>query len=182
MSTGDTRYYPQPIHPPPLFGWPPKMIATVKWLVIDLLWPWSFLWFGLAVLIWNYQMPEMSQMQQLEPGWITGIWLRNAIVLTTVAGGLHWWFYIKKGQKTDTKFTQKWFAKNDSQFLWGDQVKDNMFWSLLSGVTIWSGFEALTWWWYANGYVSYPTFSDAPLYFIVLIWGVLFWSTFHFLL
>ena len=57
-----------------------------------------------------------------------------------------------------------------------------MFWSLVSGVTIWTIYEALTYWWYANGHISSITFSESPGYFVFLIWLVFFWSTFHFYL
>ncbi len=36
------------------------------------------------------------------------------------------------------KFNRIWIARNDDRFTFRDQVKDNMFWSLTSGVTIWT--------------------------------------------
>ncbi|MBX2885520.1 MAG: sterol desaturase family protein [Granulosicoccus sp.] len=180
MKSDKSRYQPALINVPPLFSWPLNPRHILKWLFIDLLWPWALLWFCVAALVWQFQLSDLKQMTQLQFDWIAGIWIRNAIILSVVAGGLHWWFYIHRGQADDTKFTPKWLAENDDQFLWGDQVKDNMFWSLVSGVTIWSAFEALTWWWYANGYMNYLTLAESPVYFVLMIWGVLFWSTFHF--
>jgi lathosterol oxidase len=36
-------------------------------------------------------------------------------------------------------------------FSFDAQIKDNMFWSPASGVTVWSGFEVLLWWALAKG-------------------------------
>ena len=144
--------------------------------------PWGYFWLVLAALSWYFFTPALTDMQHFSWQWMLAIWLRNAGILILVAGGLHWWYYIHKGQENDTKFTQKWLAKDDDKFLWRDQVKDNMFWSLISGVTIWSAYEVMTFWWYANGFVTYKSISEAPLYFILSIWGVMFWSTIHFYL
>ncbi len=174
------NYQPDIVEVPPLFAWPSRPLATLKWLSFNLLYPWGFLWIGLAYVSWTYLTPDIATMQNLEISWILLIWLRNAVLLTLVAGGLHWWFYIKKGQGTDTKFNKRGLADNDEVFLWRNQVKDNMFWSLVSGVSIWTAYEALTLWWYANGNVTWSTFSEAPVYTVLMVWGVLFWSTIHF--
>lgn len=65
-------------------------------------------------------------------------------------------------------------------FLWRNQVWDNMFWCLLSGVTIWSLFEAVTLWFYASGRLPILSISDHPVYFVLMLPGVFFWSTMHF--
>ncbi len=175
-------YQPERIDVPPLYAWPPRPVAALKWLTVDLLYPWGLVWIVLAVFIWHFLTPELARMQNLEIQWIALVWLRNAAILVLVAGGLHWWFYIRRSQGQETKFNTPWLARNDDKFLWGDQVRDNMFWSLVSGVSIWTIYESLTYWWYANGYVAWPTVADAPVYFVVMLWMVFFWSTFHFYL
>lgn len=67
-------------------------------------------------------------------------------------------------------------------FPWGDQVKDNIFWSLVSGTAIWSLYESLTLWAYASGIVQTVSWSDAPVYLALMTIGVFFWSTLHFYL
>ena len=182
QAKSSEAYRPEPIEIPVVYSWPPKPLDALKWLVIDLMMPWGYIWLALAFLGWYGFSPAMSEMQQLSPGWIAVLWLRNAAFLTLVAGGLHWWYYIHKGQEKDTKFTHKWLAEDDDKFLWRDQVKDNMFWSLASGVTIWTAYEALTLWWYANGNVVYSSIGEAPILFVISIWAVMFWSTLHFYL
>ncbi len=177
-----TPYHPERIGVPPLFVWPPQPVAAFRWLTFDLMAPWGFFWIVLAVVVWQLLTPELEAMRDFSLSWLTQLWLRNAFILASVAGTLHWWFYIRRGQQRETKFMQPWLATNNPKFLWRDQVLDNMTFSLLSGVTIWTCYEAATWWWYANGYVGAISFSEHPIYCLLMLWGVFFWSTFHFYL
>lgn len=104
------------------------------------------------------------------------------MTLTLVAGSLHWWFHKRKLQSNDTKFVTRELAKNDKRFLWKDQVLDNITFSLVSGVTVWTFFEAITYWLYANNHVARMELIDKPLYFVLTLWAVFFWSTLHFYL
>ena len=44
--------------------------------------------------IWAWFMPSLERTQRFELGWIFEVWLRNLILVTIVAGGLHVWFYV----------------------------------------------------------------------------------------
>jgi len=109
-----------------------------------MLFPWGYLDIVMSLVSWFYLAPSLASMTEFAPGWITMIWLRNLFWLTLVAGGLHWWFYIRRSQGTEFKFDDRWLATDNKAFLWGDQVRDNMFWSLVSGVTICTAWEAVT--------------------------------------
>lgn len=174
-------YQPESIIVPPvLYRWPPRPLAVLQYLLFDMLFPWGYLYILLGFASWYYLTPSITAMSEFAPGWITLLWLRNAALLTLVAGGLHWWLYILRGQGDDYKFHRRWLDTDNDKFLWGNQVWDNVFWSLVSGVTIWTGFEALTWWIYANGYVQIPAISAHPVYLVACILGLFFWGTFHF--
>ena len=175
-------YHPERIDVPPLYAWPPKPKQALRYLLIDVMTPWGYFWVALAFVVWYFLTPSLETMQTFSISWFTLLWLRNAAILTIVAGGLHYWFYIRRQQGMDTKFIGPWLARNDERFLWKDQVHDNMTFSLVSGVTFWTAYEAATWWWYANGYVESVSFSNQPVYCILMLWGVFFWSTFHFYL
>ncbi len=175
-------YHPERIGVPPLYAWPPKPGPALRWLFVDIMAPWGWVWLIVAIVVWQFFTPALEEMKTFAWGWIAQLWIRNAVILSCVAGGLHWWFYIRRQQGTETKFFKPWMATDDERFLWKDQVLDNMTFSLLSGVSFWTAYEAVTWWWYANGYVSRVVFSDQPLYCLIMIWGVFFWSTFHFYL
>lgn len=166
---------------PPLFAWPPRPLAALRWVFFDMLFPWGHLYIGLAFLSWYFLTPALASMAVFEPGWLALLWLRNAALLTLVAGGLHCWLYLRRGQQRNYKYHDKWLdTDNHKMFLWGNQVRDNMFWSLASGVTICSAYEAITFWIYANGYVAIPTIGDHPFYFAACLIAVFFWGNFHF--
>lgn len=165
---------------PPIFQWPPRLKACLLWLWHDAVFPFGLFFFGLAFMTWQWLTPDLAAMAELRPGWMLAIWLRNAALLCAVAGGLHWWLYIKRGQGSRLKYDRRWPARGNRAFLWGDQVKDNMFWSLASGSLIWSLYEAVTLWLYASGRVGAAAWSESPLYLSAMAVLVFFWGSFHF--
>ena len=165
---------------PAPFAWPPRPLAALRYLLFGMLYPWGYLFIGLAFFSWYYLTPTLTEMRHLEWGWIAQIWLRNAALLTLVAGGLHWWLYMRRGQLRKYKYHDQWLAQDNKQFLWGDQVRDNVFWSVVSGVTVCSAYESITFWIYANEYRSIPAIGDHSLYFGFWLLGVFFWGNFHF--
>jgi sterol desaturase/sphingolipid hydroxylase (fatty acid hydroxylase superfamily) len=165
---------------PELYAWPPRPLASLKYLLCGMLFPWGYLYIGLAFVSWYYLTPSLAAMAEFEPGWIAQIWLRNAALLTLVAGGLHWWLYMRRGQQSKYKYHDKWLATDNRLFLWGNQVWDNVFWSIVSGVTICTAYEATTFWIYANGYLPVPSIGEHPVYFGFMILFVFFWGTAHF--
>ena len=167
---------------PPMFAWPPKPLAALRYLLFDMFYPWGYLYIGLAFISWYFLTPSLQTMTDFAPGWIALIWLRNAFWLCLVAGGLHWWFYMRRGQQSYTKYHDRWLATDNKAFLWGDQVRDNIFWSLVSGVTICTAWEVVTFWIYANGHVAIPAIDAHPVYFLVCIYGTFVWGTIHFYL
>jgi len=176
----EEHYQPAHIETPPLFVWPLRPLKILRYLTIDIMVPWGLTWIVVAFLLWRFLTPDLQTMTTFSFTWVGYLWLRNALVLSLVAGGLHWWLYIKKSQNTHTKFSTRWLAKDNKRFLWGDQVLDNMTFSLISGVTVWTIYEAATYWWYANGYIAAPSIGESPGYFLIALWGVFFWSTLHF--
>ncbi len=165
---------------PALYAWPPRPLAAFKYLLFDMLFPWGYLYIGMAIISWYYLTPALDDMTEFQVGWIAQIWLRNAALLTLVAGGLHWWFYMRRGQQRKYKYHDKWPATDNKMFLWGNQVRDNVFWSIVSGVTICTAYEAITFWIYANEFLSVPSIGDYPIYFLFCVWAVFFWGIIHF--
>ena len=95
------------IEPPAVYSWPPKPIAALKYLLVDMLFSWNLIFIGLAALCWTYLAPTMTTMASFEFSWIAMIWLRNAAILTLIAGGLHWWLYMRRSQNQDKKVRPK---------------------------------------------------------------------------
>jgi len=119
-------------------------------------------------------------MATLQANWILQIWARNLAVLTLVVGGLHWTLYARRRQGDSYKFNRRWPVKG-RKYLFGDQVKDNAFWTLTSGGFFLTAYEALTHWAYASGLVDRPDWVSNPAYiFVMATLGVVLWSTIHF--
>ncbi|MEN8739464.1 MAG: sterol desaturase family protein [Phaeobacter gallaeciensis] len=170
-----------PIPISPVFSWPPRPVAAVKWLasywlvvsstVIELL---------LAVLVWKLTQPDWATMQTFSAGWIATVWLRNLVLLTLVAGSLHFWLWKLRGQGQALKFDARDMARDNGRFTFRNQVFDNMFWSLASGVTIWTGFEVVYFWLAANDFVPVLRTVDAPVWSALWLLLIPLWASFHF--
>lgn len=172
---------PLPINLSPVMDLPPRPWSWLKWI--------SSYWlvassvtveFALAWGVFVLFQPETAVMKELAPGWVASIWLRNILLLTLVAGSLHWWFYIVKGQGKALKYDPRDLSRDNGKFLFRDQVKDNMFWSLVSGVSFWTAFEVLYFWGAANGYAPGLEWRQNPIFFAVLFVLLPLWSSFHF--
>lgn len=135
---------------------------------------------GSILLSWVYFTPDLSRTVTFAPGWIAEIYLRNSVLLILIVGGLHLRLYLTKGQGEKFKYTDKWMARQNKKFLFGNQTWDNIFWNLTSGSIIWTGYEALSLWMYANGRLPYIDFKSHPFYFIFLMIGVTYLRQFHF--
>ena len=168
--------------PGPLFSWPWKPLDILKYLFAPqgFFWPYNLFYALLAVISWLYFTPSLAQTARFEVGWIAEIFARNAVLLVLIAGGLQLRLYTTKGQGTTFKYNNKWLAKNDSRFLFGNQVFDNIFWNLTSGCLIWTGYEAVTLWMFSNGRIPFVDWRVHPVYCVLLMMAIPFLRLFHF--
>ncbi len=132
-----------------------------------------------AVVTWLYLTPEMSRMAEFRAGWILEIFLRNQLMLIAFTSALHVSMWTLKTQGYQYKLSLNWMSKS-RKFLWNDQVRDNMFWSIASAGTIWTGFEVLMHWTYANGYVPYLDPREHPITFALILFLSPLWYNFYF--
>ncbi len=170
-----------PLQVSPLFQWPPDPVRIFKWV-------WNS-WFliserliivGLAVLTWFYLQPALERCETFAIGWIAQIYAKNFTLMVLVAGGLHLYFYTFGRQGDERKYDGRELVRKGRAFTMGNQVRDNMFWTLASGVTVWSGYEAVMMWAMANGYVPYLAWGQNPVWFIALFLLVPVWESFYF--
>lgn len=167
---------------PPVFIWPAKPIAFLKWFFTQYLFPWNLAYAGLATLVWLYLTPSMASMKTLEAGWIAFIFFRNAILTLAFYGGWHVRLYILKKQGLAFKFNGKWPAKNNSAFMFHSQTPDNIFWTFASGLPFWTAFEVLMMWAWANNLLPWVSFQDHPVYCTFLMLMVPIFRDLHFYL
>lgn len=164
-----------------IFQWPPRPQFLLQWLVRNwLMLSERVLMVFAAVLLWIFAYPALQACRDFAPGWVLQVWGVNLIVMLAVAGGLHWYFYMRKGQGKKLKFDHREQAKNNRLWNFSNQVHDNMFWTLTSGVAQLTGFQVLTMWLMANDYVPVIRPDENPVWFVVALILVPIWSAFHF--
>ncbi len=133
-----------------------------------------------ACVSWFWLQPPLEETRTLAFGWVAAMFVRNFILLTIVAGGLHLYFYTWRRQKMRLKYDPRDLKTRGRGFSFGNQVHDNMFWSLTSGVAFWTAYEALMLWLMANGYAPVLLWSDNPIWFVALFLLTPVWISFHF--
>ncbi len=144
-------YDPEPMDVPPLFQSPSRPLEMLRWLITKFMWPQSLAWIGLAALTYHVFTPGLERFASLSVDDVALLWLRNAALMMIVIGGQHWWLHMRRSQGTEYKYEQRWLAKNRTSFLFNDQTKDNMFFTLVSGGGIAALYEAMMFRLYASG-------------------------------
>lgn len=166
----------------PLVVWPPRPVALAKWIVNwpGFMWPRNFGLFTIAILSWYFTEPNLERCITFQWGWLLQIWTRNLALAWAVYGGYHLYLYILKGEGTKGKFDIRWPARNSSVFLFRDQVLDNIFWTSGVAVLIWTAYEAVGLWLFANHRIPYLSWDRHPVWFVVWLFAIPFWREFHF--
>lgn len=172
-----------PIKSSPYFNWPPNLPSVARWMISG--------WFpvserliilALAILCSVFFHPELARCVEFSFDWIAQIYIRNFILMCLVAGGLHWYFYIWRAQGDDYRFDARPLVKKGRAFTFNSQVRDNMFWTLVSGVTVWTAYEVLMMWALANGYAPSLSLPGDLVWLVLLIFLLPMWETTHFFL
>lgn len=163
------------------FELPFNIIKSIKYL----LHAWSplterfFILFA-AIAIWTWFTPSLDRTVTFQFDWMFEIWLRNFILVLTIAGGLHLWFFTFRGQKDEMRYDARPLAKDSKIFHFKNQVWDNMFWTLASSVIVGTLWECLILWGYSNSFGTLITINENPIWFIALMILIPIWSGFHF--
>ena len=171
-----------PIVEPPLFVWPPRPVDTAKFLFgyPGYFLPMNILYMMLAVVSWFWLTPDLATMQTFQWDWVAVIYGRNLALAFLVFGGLHWRFYTKNAQEAHFMLNRKAPTASHRRFLFGNQVYENMFWTAGSAVAIWSAYEVVTLWAFANGYIPMLSWEEYPVYFVLLFCAIPFVRDAHF--
>lgn len=176
------NYLPDiPIKVSPVFVWPPDPAEIAKWF-------WNS-WFlisekliivGITFACYFWFQPSLEQMKTFEFSWIAQIYVRNMLLALLIGGALHMWFYTYSVQGKKLKYDPRPLMLNGKQFTLGGQVRDNMFWTLGTGVFIWTAYEVIMFWALANGYMPLITFDAHPIWFIAIFFLIPIWESFYF--
>ena len=170
-----------PIGNNPLFSFPWNWRAIASyhrdyWLTA------SEVSFFLILAVGGYHLHHhiIGDQSQLSFSWASQVYLRNLILVLFVAGGLHFTLYYLKTQNSAQKYVAAFGHKGKGRFTFGRQLYDNMFWSLASGVTIWSLYEIGLHHARATGAAPAITFAQSPLIFCAILAVTGMWIAFHF--
>ncbi|MFW8634130.1 sterol desaturase family protein [Cribrihabitans pelagius] len=176
------NYRPEgPVPLNPLFHWPPRPRAVLAWyrgawMEITAL----TVTFLLAVALYLWLLPPLAEMASFRPGWMMRIWLMNLVPQILVAGGLHWWLYIRKGQGTRKKFDARDLSRGNGSFTFRSQVLDNIWWTLGSAITVATVYQWGIFWIMANGWAPVISFAEAPVWAVLWLMLIPMWSGLHF--
>ena len=170
-----------PLENSPVFSQPLNLAKIINWfrrswLQLSM----TLILLSLSIFAWRVLQPPLVTMQQFEIGWISQILLRNLIFVIILAGGLHLYFHRHCYQGDEHKYVKREFAKNNNAFTLNNQVWDNIFWTLSSGVPIWSAYEVLYMWSSANGYIPSLPAQYTGLWMVLMIFLTPLWLSFHF--
>ena len=176
------HYMPEvPLTVSPFFTWPLKPLDMLAWV-------WHS-WFlisekliivAIAFASFHWFQPPLEESRQLAFDWIAAMYLRNLLLALMVGGALHLWFYTFSAQGQQLKYDPRPLMVKGRQFTLGGQVRDNMFWTLGSGVLIWTGYEVILFWALANGYVPLLSMETHPVWFVAIFLLIPIWESFYF--
>ena len=171
-----------PIEGVPVFVWPPRPVAAIKYLLsraylFSIVLPFSLF----ALITWAYLQPAIVRCVTFEFSWIAQMYLRNLMLFVLIVGGLHLYFFTFKRQRKELRFSGQELGCDERKFVARDQVWDNIFWSCISGVTLWTGYEVFFMWSYANDLLPfYLDWREHPIWFVLIIVAIPFFDSAHF--
>ncbi len=170
-----------PIQVSPFFTWPLRPVRMLRWVWDS----WLLISEKLIILLiscacYLWLSPSLAETTQLQFGWIAQIYVRNLVLIFCIAGLLHLWFYRYSAQGDRLKYDPRPLMLKGKQFTLGGQVRDNMFWTLGSGVFFWTAYEVLMFWAMANGFVPYVSWAANPIWFVAIFLLIPLWESFYF--
>ena len=176
------NYHPElPLANPSLFKWPPDPRFLSRWVVRNwLTMSERVIMVLLATLCWWLFYPALESVKTFAFGWVLQVWLVNLCLMIGIAGGLHYFFYIRKEQGKRLKFDHRDLARGNKLWNFSNQVHDNMFWSLCSGVLQLTIYQVVIMWLMANEYVPTINLTTNPILFVAGLVLLPIWSAFHF--
>lgn len=165
----------------PLFDWPTNPARILRWFFgfPGYLFPWNALYLAVAVAAYRFATPSAATMRTLAPGWVLLILARNLGLVVAWYGLFHLHLYLRKAQGIRFKYNARWPRTSD-RFTFGSQTRENVTWTLLSGVPILTAWEVATHWLFAGGHIPWLRWSQHPVWFVVLFLLIPLWRELHF--
>jgi len=169
---------------PPVFVWPIQPLGLLKWLfgASGYILPWNLFFAAVGITLWALLTPSLETMRTFGLGWILYLLARNAALTFIVFGFFHMRLYTQRAQGAMFKYNGKWLDRDNPAFLFRNQTIDNMIWAFASGVPIWTAYEVVTLWAFANGYIPMLSWQAHPVGFVALMLAIPLFREAHFYL
>lgn len=166
----------------PLLTLPVRLKAMMGWLFGygGYLWPTNMFFLLVSVVAWFYTQPPIEACTEFRWDWMSQVFLRNQALIWFYYGGLHLYLYVLKREGTRKKYNRKWPDEQSKRFLFRNQVWDNIFWTAGSAGLIWTLYEWVFVWLYANNLIPWLTWADSPVLFLLWFFVIPLWREFHF--
>ena len=121
-----------------------------------------------SIVSWFFLTPSLDTMKNFEVNWIAFIFLRNLVLILLLCSFFHLRLYTFKTQGNAFKYNPRPLDKNNSNFFFRNQLTDNIFYTLFWGVPIWTAYEIITLWAFANNLIHYVSWEINPIYCCLL--------------
>jgi sterol desaturase/sphingolipid hydroxylase (fatty acid hydroxylase superfamily) len=119
-------------------------------------------------------------MKSLAGSWVGLVFLSNFLFMLIIAGGLHLFLFTYRLQGKQLKYDHRESHEISRKFTFHHQVRDNMFWSLVSGSAIWSIYETLYFHGVARGAIPTVTLAEHPFAFVLWLLAMPIITSSHF--
>ena len=171
-----------PITVPAPLLWPPQPTKVLNYLFgfPGLFFPWIALYAAIALGLWKLLQVSGSDLRHLSAGWIALVAGCNAVLAVCVYGAWHYLLYVRRAQGIQFKYNAVWPKERSDKFLFGRPTASNAFWTLCSGVPIWSAYLVVTLWAQATGIAPVTSWSKSPVYCSLLMFLLPFFHAVHF--
>lgn len=168
----------------PVFDRPTKLGAIGRWMFgfPGYFLPYNLLYFLVAAVAWWVATPSRQTMAELTPGWILFLLARNAAILVAWYGLWHLRLYTRRSQDTQLKYNGRWPRGKSDRFTLGSQVRDNMLWTLASGLPIWTAWEVVTLYLFSSGKIGWLDWAENPVWFVAWMVIIPLYREVHFFL
>jgi hypothetical protein len=85
----------------PLFVWPPRLFAGLKWVFTypGFMWPRNLVLLLISTFSFIYTQPALSRCAQFHWDWLVQIYVRNLALMWLVYGGFYFILYIVSDRK-----------------------------------------------------------------------------------
>ena len=182
IPASEWHYAPDlPIGNNPLFEFPWRADRIISyhrdyWLSLSE----AVIFMALALGGWGLLRGPLGDMSVFAADWIGIVYALNFAMVLLFAGGFHLFFYTLRRQGDNRKYVPQFGHRGGGRFTFGSQVHDNMFWTLASGVTVWTAYLVFLLWAHANAVMPTITFGANPWVFSAVAFCTGIWVAFHF--